>query len=644
MRVPDQMTRRTLLARAGVGVSAAMLARPVLTGAAGVAATPVGLPSPAQVRREFQTMVDFGPRLTGTVAHNRYIEWLEREFVAAGLELRPCDVYETERWEIDRFGLDLLDGAGRGAVPVPAYYTRSQETPPAGIKGPLVYGGILPGPSLNAADLGTLQAALARYPDDLVAWAHGALGSIDGVAGSIVVVDLPMPLPLTAGIFLPLTTFLNWPGHTAADWATSDYKRSWIMPGLGVPLAPFQAAGAIGVVFIADASREALKGLYAPFTHGFEPLPAVYVDRDTGRNLRLQAAERPQARLTVAASRTKVPTPSVTAVLPGSSKETLIFSTHTDGQGFAEENGGVAFVQLARHFASLPASKRLKRTLVFAAWPGHMVADLPQAQGWIDDNKDLVDRAAAALTVEHLGCSEWVDSVDKGYHATGEAELFGIWTTQGRMFELTRDLVVKYDIPRAAMLRPPVQFGVGAAFQSSGVPQIGAIAGPEYLITVSESGDMDKLDEKLAARQIAWLAELATQLDTVPAAELRQGDPTLGGPTNTEGAASESKKAVCTPVAAGSATGTLALRFLGRRRGGALLVELRALGLSLKGLTVELRRGGRVVARRRVERVGSARRRVLLRRGHGRTFRAGRYTLVVRKGKRTLARRAVRVR
>jgi hypothetical protein len=98
------------------------------------------------------------------------------------------------------------------------------------------------------------------------------------------------------------------------------------------------------------------------------------------------------------------------------------------------------------------------------------------------------------------------------------------------MFELTRDTVVGHRIPRAALLRPPVQFGVGGAFQSAGVPQIGAIAGPEYLVTVSGNGDLDKLDEVLAARQIAWLADLTRRIDRVPAAELRKGDPTLGAP------------------------------------------------------------------------------------------------------------------
>lgn len=368
--------------------------------------------------------------------------------------------------------------------------------------------------------------------------------------GSVLLVDLPLPLPITADVFLSLATYLNWPGHSTADWLAGDYKRTWVLPGgVAVPLSPFKALGAKGVVFVLDSSYEALAGCYIPFRSGFEQLPAVFVDRDTGAMLRNQAAERPRARLTLTASRRKARAPSVTAVLPGRSKETLIFSTHTDGQGFAEENAAVAFVHLARHFASLPKSKRPKRTLVFACWPGHMSSDLPEAQGWIDDHPDLVDRAAAALTVEHLGCSEWSDSVGRGYRATGEAEMFGVWTTQGKMFQLTRDSVVDHGLPRTALLRPPVQFGVGGAFQAAGIPQIGAIAGPTYLLTVSKNSDMDKLDANLAARQIAWVADLAMRIDGVSSEELRKGDPTLGfpSPLGSDHPEAESKSRACWP-------------------------------------------------------------------------------------------------
>ncbi|MBO0748371.1 MAG: hypothetical protein J2O47_08465, partial [Acidimicrobiaceae bacterium] len=438
-----RLNRRELLGRGAVlGLAAATATRPLagLAPAFGSSAAPVRLPGPADVRASFKRMVDFGPRLTASRAHNNYISWLERQFVRAGLELRPPDRYQTDRWLTSEAGLEI-HGPGGGPAKVAAYYPRSAHTSPGGVVGPLVYGGVAPALSASGTDFAALKAAIARYPAELASWASGLRGTLEGVEGSILLVDLPLPVPLTAAAFLPLVTYLNWPGHTLTDWARSDYKRLWIEPGLGIPLMPFQELGAAGVVFIVDASHPALAGGYLPFGHGVEPLPALYVARGEGRRLRAVAARRPRARLTLSGTRRKADTRSVTAVLPGRSKETIIFNTHTDGQGFAEENGGVAFVHLARYFATRPRGNRLRRTLVFAAWPGHMTYDLPQTQGWIDAHPDLVGRAAAALTVEHLGCSEWDDTVNHGYRPTGEPEMLGIWTTQGKMFELTRDTV-----------------------------------------------------------------------------------------------------------------------------------------------------------------------------------------------------------
>jgi len=531
MSAHSGVTRRAFFKRAAAGAGAATFAGAGrLLGPSWVASAAtrsVPLPSPERVLASFKRMVRFGPRLTASEAHNHYVNWLEEQFIKAGLQTLPRDNYVTDRWLVGKSALSILEGPAAGPVKVGTYYPRSQATTAGGVEGPLVYGGAAPAPSINPGDLSSLDAAVERYPADVASWASAVGGTLGGAKGSILLVDLPLPVPLTAGAFLPIATYLSWPGHTLADWTTGDYKRLWIEPGLGVPLAPFQELGAAGVVFILDASYEALAGGYLPFTHGFEPLPALYVDRDTGRALRTQAASRPKSRLTLTATVAPAPTQAVTAVLPGASEETIIFNTHTDGQGFVEENAGVAFVHLARYFASLPLAKRLQRTLVFAAWPGHMVADLPQTKGWIEAHPDLVARAAAALTIEHLGCTEWIDTAE-GYKATGEPETFGIWTTQGKMFDVTREAVVAHELPRTALLRPPVQFGVGAAFQEAGVPQIGAIAGPEYLLTVSRTGDIDKLDSTLAARQIAWAADLATRLDKIPAAELREGDPTLG--------------------------------------------------------------------------------------------------------------------
>jgi hypothetical protein len=225
------------------------------------------------------------------------------------------------------------------------------------------------------------------------------------------------------------------------------------------------------------------------------------------------------------------------------------------------------------------------------------------------------------------------------------------------MFSLARDTVVAHGIPRTMLLRPPVQFGVGGAFQSAGVPQIGAISGPEYLVTVSENGDLDKLDEALAARQIAWLADLAGRIDRLPAAALRGGDPTLGhgGGAGTAGVALTCGSGSLS-VSGGSRSGSghlhtgprLLLRYMGWRgwvRG--LLVILSTDGGSLGRVVVELWRGRRRVASTRVDGVSPAPRRVVLRPRAGARFAPGDYVLVVRPGAAAtgsaLARRKVRI-
>ena len=370
---------------------------------------------------------------------------------------------------------------------VAAYEPRSQETGPQGVTGPLALPGVI-------------------------------------TPGSIAVVDLPLPAPLTEGLFLGLANETHWSGHTTADFAARDYRRLWIVEGVA-GTAQYKALGAAGVVFVFDASYEALLGDYAPFLDGFQDLPALYVDRDTGASLRAAAATQTPAKLTLDATRRKVKSPSIVAVLPGESDEALILNTHTDGQNFVEENGGVGLVHLARHYAS---TKKLKRTLVFSLVTGHMAYDLPQTKGFIDDHPDLVACAAAAITIEHLGCQEWVDDKAKGYRYSGDPEVFGIWTTQGKMESVTSQAVKDYDIPHCAILRGPPQFGIGGDFQSSGVPQIGALAGPNYLVSVVPNGHIDKLDAALAERQLKWVAGLLEALDPIPAAELASGDPTLG--------------------------------------------------------------------------------------------------------------------
>jgi hypothetical protein len=523
-----ELDRRAFLRRTGAAALAAGLTGPSsLAEAAGRRTAVTPLPSPQQVRRDFQRMVDVGPRFTGTASHDRFVDWLERELVAAGVVMEPRQQWPLTVWEAGRYGLDLLDGPAKGPVKVTGYLPRTQETGAAGVTGPLVYAGPAPAPALDTRGAG-LQAAIEAYPAQLQSWAQGLSGTRGDLAGTIVLVDLPLPAPLPLAALLSLATYMQWDGHTIADWMSGDFKRAALLPALFAPKPSM--FGAAGVVYSLDASAAAIQGGYMPFLQDFDTTPGLWVDRDTGTKLRTLAAARPSARLTLTAKRRKGTSPSLLGRLPGTggADEVLILNTHTDGEGFVEENGGVALVHLARHFGSLARANRLKRSLVFTLWPGHMAVGMPGLDGVKASHEDLFAKAVAAITVEHLGATEWLDTADRGYHPTGDPEPMFAWTTQGPMFDLVREATIAAKLPRTALMRPPAQFGVGSAFQGWGIPQVGTIAGPYYMVNDAPGSDMDKLDEKLAARQIAWVADMVRRLDTADKAALRTGDPTLG--------------------------------------------------------------------------------------------------------------------
>jgi acetyl esterase/lipase len=103
----------------------------------------------------------------------------------------------------------------------------------------------------------------------------------------------------------------------------------------------------------------------------------------------------------------------------------------------------------------------------------------------------------------------------------------------------------------------------------------------------------------------------------------------------------------CGSIAAGNALTPLApapeLRLaVARARLHGVLLYLHASTGAMSDLTVGLRRGGRLIARVGIERLGTARRRLVV--GRGKALRSGRYTLTVTEEGVSLLRRAVRVR
>jgi hypothetical protein len=537
----ELLSRRTLVARA-LTASAGLMGARLIAGPGGAMASTLPpalpganetvlslLPSPQQVRAGVQTMVNFGPRLTGSRAHNRYIAWLETQFSKAGCAVLPPDNHSLSLWQAKRYGLEVLGGAAPQVVPVSSYYPRSGQTPRTGVTGKLVYLGAGPPVSISPGDPGGIPAAVARYESAMQSWIGVAVaGAGSSLNGSVVLIDLPLPLPLTTAIFAAMADYYYNPEEPTGA-AIGDYKRLWIAGGGG--LEQLKSAGAAGVVFGFDASPEAMLGQYVPFSSEGPGLPALNVDRDTANTLRALATNTPTVRLTLQASTEPATSPSIVAVLPGdgSTEEVMVLNTHTDGQNFVEENGGVAQVLLARYFNRLPKGKRLKRTLVFSAVTGHMAPNMPQTKGFIEAHPDILAHTVAAITLEHLGVSKWLDTLTGGYHEASPYEPGGAYCSTTEMVVPLIESIPEHQIDNTAVLRGPVYFGIGGAFFEAGIPAIGYLTGPNYLVQIVANGCMDKLNDALFARQVAWFADLLTRYDKMSAQELRTGEPTVVG-------------------------------------------------------------------------------------------------------------------
>jgi hypothetical protein len=522
-------TRRQFVSGAA-GLAGALCIPGALSGcmcsssAVSAASDTASVPTASGLQAMVQKMVDFGPRLTGSPAHKAYIDFLESELSSLGFQVTR-DPYSFTRWQAKSSSLQTLDGSGAAtAIDVAGYFPYSGSTSADGIVGDLVSIDLplenLPADLANLADLLDFAGSVLT---GLIPTIEASLAAVaGGTAGAVVLVNGIIP-PLVTGIFLPFLSYAK-----PADFARlplGDYKRTFFAALFSQLLDILRGVGAVGAIFTLDASPANAAGQYLPFASALDTLPALLVDREVGADLRSRAASRPKVRLgLVADTFPNESTDSLVAILPGASSENMIVNTHTDGQNAFEENGGIACLAIAKHYASIPQAQR-PRTLVISLVTGHMVANLPQTQGFIDHFPELIANAACGITIEHLGATEWIDDA-QGYHATGLPEFAAAFHSVTPVGTIATQTYMASALTGVSLLRPVINafFGVGGALNQAGVPSIGYLAAPNYLVAISNNGHIDKLDAERMLLETQWFIDTLHQLETVPSATLKLGE------------------------------------------------------------------------------------------------------------------------
>ena len=445
------------------------------------------LPSQGEVWDWQVWMAKLGPKYTGNQAHATFVEFLASHLKEFGLDVAR-ERYTLPRWEARRWEITVTPVSGKIIkAPVTSYFPYSGQTPAAGVTGELVYAG------------------------------HAPSFKLDGLQGKVALIDFATNARKFSEMYRP------WGIYPADARFPSEYRPA---RGGVNDLTQFQRAGAVGVIIAwTDVSDANAMDQYTPFSRPPQGVAGLYVGRETGAKLKDLAGSGAKATVMLEADIfPDTPTDTLIATLPGTiSDEIILVNTHTDGPNATEENGGLGILALAKYFAKLPKRER-KRTLVFPLTSGHFAGPwVPSMRGIIQKYPDLIRKTVAALTVEHLGCREWTDDASMHYKPTGENEWAVAITEYASTGKILVGALEGSGDQKTAVVNPVHGgwLGEGGSLARAGVPTIGYIPQPNYLLADPADGCIEKLSPERLHAEIEVFAKVIHKMDTMTAAELK---------------------------------------------------------------------------------------------------------------------------
>jgi hypothetical protein len=270
-------------------------------------------------------------------------------------------------------------------------------------------------------------------------------------------------------------------------------------------------------------------------------VPAVYVGVDEGQALERLAQNGGVAKLSLSAANVQASTRMLVATLPGVSPERIVVESHTDGMNAIWDNGPIAILALARHFASLPLECRA-RTLQFVFTTGHLYQHLlgkgdrgGSAEVFaqqLDKSYDSKGDVALVVTLEHMGARGYELGPRPGglpglrMAPTGDSEATGIFVNDSPALVGAVDhQVIAHNLRRTIILRgadlpnPQIPLhksagGEGTEYYQHLIPTVALITGPGYLF--DPTFGMETLDGQLLRNQTLTFADLLHDVATLP--------------------------------------------------------------------------------------------------------------------------------
>ncbi|KAK3191718.1 hypothetical protein K4F52_002142 [Lecanicillium sp. MT-2017a] len=301
-------------------------------------------------------------------------------------------------------------------------------------------------------------------------------------------------------------------------------------------------SGALGIIYAWNVSHKYVRSYFDPHEGTMYRIPGIFVGVEVAELLKTAASQGLSAELDVRGDMALATSKEIFATLPGMTADTMIITSHTDGNTWIQDNGVSGVLALARYFAAQPKSSRNK-TLQFVfttshlhySTDGNMALAKRLDQTYDDGNVTLV------FPLEHLGAKEILPtSIPNQPHSgqdlvyTGESEAT-LWAA-GPSDALREAIVdaVKYrgldrmsvmpgiGLPNASVVPEYKSFGgVGTPYHLALIPTMAIISGPWSLWAPYFGADA--LDFNRLRQQLLAAGDVLLNLDGLSREEIAGG-------------------------------------------------------------------------------------------------------------------------
>ena len=449
------------------------------------------LPTPDELK-EWHVLKDAqGPTFAGSPSWKSYLSFLEDGFRKCDLTDMRKDPIIYNRWFTSNYrntrdwSLFIEDKE----IWVASYWPNSGITQQSGITAPLIY-----------------------YDDE------NPPASIEGKIVVFEIPPLPDPLPPMFDVYSGFEYCSDADTHPTDNFSLKQWYQIAYPAMFGGYNDILKNGNAVGGLVISEMGPARASGIYMlPYESSEFGVPALYLDRIVGKQVREAAIKGLTATLRLLAKREKVETFFLSGVLPGKdfvseNDEMVLLLTHTDGPNVTQENGALGILAVIHYFSHIPQKER-RRTLLVVLDPQHYMPGR-HAVDWFEQHPEAANKIVASMGIEHLGQLEYREKGDD-FFPTGNPEVTRLFVQDNdHLIQMAIKAVKDNQLPRTYIHCPPRSGGrweaMGAIALERDIPGYGFST--DMSAHWSIDAHIDKFDKNLAWKQVAVATQLTGEL------------------------------------------------------------------------------------------------------------------------------------